>query len=256
VSRRRPSAPIWAQPAPGTRQPRFSREQIARVALAIADKEGFAAVSMRRIADEIGAGTMTLYHYVRTRADLMALVDDALMGEVVVPGPLPPDWRDALSLIAHRSRDTFLRHPWALHALQGARFGPNGLRHAEQSMAAVAGYPGSLKSQMELLWLVDDFVFGHALRAAEASGGGGPFGGDNRDLVGFLQEQFATGGYPHLQAMAAKSPRAALERVGRWLSDGARFERGLRLLLDGAERAASKQQRTVRGPPRGRRARP
>jgi AcrR family transcriptional regulator len=248
VSRRRPPAPIWSRPAPGTRRPRFSREQIATVALAIADKEGFAAVSMRRIADEIGAGTMTLYHYVRTRADLMALVDDALMGEVVVRGPLPPDWRDALSLIARRSRDAFLRHPWALHALQGARFGPNGLRHAEQSMAAVAGYPGNLRSQMELLWLVDDFVFGNALRAAEASGGDGPFGGDNRDLVHFLEEQFATGGYPHLQAsMAGRSPGKALERVGRWLSDDARFERGLRLLLDGAERAATPRRRPVRG---------
>ena len=206
---------------------------------------------MRRIAEEIGAGTMTLYHYVRTRADLMALVDDALMGEVVVPGPLPSAWREALSLIARRTRDAFLRHPWALHALQGARFGPNGLRHAEQSMAAVSSYPADPKHRLELLWLVDDFVFGHALRAAEAAGDNGesPFGGDNRDLARFLEEQFASGEYPHLQAsMAGESLAKALQRVGRWLSDDARFERGLRVLLDGAERAATRQ----RGPARGR----
>ena len=51
----------------------------------IADAEGFDAVSMRRIAAELDAGTMTLYHYVRTKDELLTLVIDAVMGEVVVP---------------------------------------------------------------------------------------------------------------------------------------------------------------------------
>jgi AcrR family transcriptional regulator len=53
--------------APRSRKRRLTREQIARVALKIADAEGFEAVSMRRIAEALGAGTMTLYYYVRTR---------------------------------------------------------------------------------------------------------------------------------------------------------------------------------------------
>ena len=52
-------------------------------AFAIADSKGFEAVSMRKIAAKLGAGTMTIYHYVRTKDDLVALMDDALMGEVV-----------------------------------------------------------------------------------------------------------------------------------------------------------------------------
>ena len=51
----------------------------------IADAEGFDALSMRRLAAELDAGTMTLYHYVRTKDELLALVNDAVMGEVVVP---------------------------------------------------------------------------------------------------------------------------------------------------------------------------
>jgi AcrR family transcriptional regulator len=242
VSRRRPPAPIWTEPAPGTRRPRFSREHIAATALRIADREGFAAVSMRRIADELGAGTMTLYHYVRTRADLIALMDDAIMGEVVVPGPLPRDWRAAITLIARRSRDAFARHPWALHALQGARFGPNGLRHAEQSMAAAAGAPLDRQGQMELLWLVDDFVFGHALRAAEAAASGRFDGG--REIDRFLTEQLDSGDYPHMRAVLGRdTPTQAMARVNRWLADPARFDRGLAALLDGLERNARRRTR-------------
>ena len=73
------STPIWTQPAPGTPAPKLTREQIADVALAIADSEGFEAVSMRRIAEELDVGTMTLYYYVRTKDDLLSLMDDALM---------------------------------------------------------------------------------------------------------------------------------------------------------------------------------
>src|ERR1043165_2465523 len=90
--------PIWVHPAPGSRRPKLTREQIATCALAIADAEGFDAVSMRRIAEELGVGTMTLYYYVRTKDDLLALIDDALMAEVVARTvPLPGGWRPAVA---------------------------------------------------------------------------------------------------------------------------------------------------------------
>src|SRR4029079_6731129 len=115
-------APIRARPAPGTRRPSLSRDLIAATALEIADREGFEAVSMRRIAEKLGAGTMTLYHYMRTKADLLALMDDAIMAEALVPaGELPTDWRGAVAAVARRSRDAYLRHPWAFYALQSAR---------------------------------------------------------------------------------------------------------------------------------------
>src|SRR2546421_12734289 len=75
--------PIWAVAAPGARKPRFSREQIAKAALALADSEGFEALSMRRVADELGAGAMTLYYYGRTMEDLLTIVEDSQMGEII-----------------------------------------------------------------------------------------------------------------------------------------------------------------------------
>src|SRR5262249_21982259 len=97
MSNPRDAAPIWARPEPGSRRPRFTREQIAAAALAIADAEGMEAVSMRRVAADLGAGTMTLYHYVRTKDELIALMDDAIVGEVLLPDDeLPRGWRAAM----------------------------------------------------------------------------------------------------------------------------------------------------------------
>ena len=77
---------------------RFTRDEIARGRDPHRRPEGFDAVSMRRIAAELDAGTMTLYHYVRTKDELLTLVTDAVMGEVVVPptSEIPTDWRDGV----------------------------------------------------------------------------------------------------------------------------------------------------------------
>src|ERR1700761_643123 len=94
-------APIWAVAEPGSRKPRFTRDQIAKTALKIADSEGFEGLSMRRVAEELGAGTMTLYYYVRTKEDLLTLIVDVLMGEICEAcEPLPKAWRPALSQLA------------------------------------------------------------------------------------------------------------------------------------------------------------
>ena len=231
------SAPIWARPARGARQPRLTRDQIARAALAIADAEGFAAVSMRRVALELDAGTMTLYYYVKTKEELVALMDDALMGEVVLPAErLPPGWRAGLTAIAHASRDVFVRHPWALDSLRGAGIGgPNGLRHIEQSLAAVADAPLDLEGKLWLLSIVDDYVFGHVLRVSEAWIR--PM--DHKVLTSvteFLAAHLATGGYPQLSNMLdGQDMIAAFSRFARSMASDDRFEAGLTALLDGME---------------------
>jgi AcrR family transcriptional regulator len=235
VSTRRSRAPIWTQPAPGTRRPRFTRERIAEVALAIADREGFEALSMRRLADELGAGTMTVYHYVRTKDDLIALLDDAIMAEVVVPaGELPVHWRPALTAIARRSHAAFHRHPWALQALQSARFGPNGLHHFEQSLAAVAATGLPLAERMTILNIVDDFVFGHTFRSNDDRTRGGRNANELAWIVEVTAAHVATGHYPHIaEVLGGRNSAAAWRRVAELLDDDGRFERGLAAILDG-----------------------
>ena len=231
------NAPIWTRPAPGTRQPKLTREQIAEAALAIADREGFEAVSMRRVAAELGVGTMTLYYYVKTKDDLLTLMDDAIMAEIVVPPDrLPRSWRDGLVAIAHATRDVYLRHPWALRALQGARVGPNSLRHIEQSLAVVAGLGGDLAFRFGILAMVDDYVFGYAFRAGEVRAH--PFDAKVMTIVAdFMEDQLASGEFPHVQDMFGDGDIAdVLSDLVRWFADDSRFDIGLTALLDGLER--------------------
>src|ERR1700676_3036192 len=106
----------------------LSRETIAAAALVIADAEGFHAVSMRRVGQELNVGTMSLYYYVKTKDDLIAVMDDALMSEALLPA-MPKNWKRAITEIATRTHSIFLRHPWALVSMQSAPPGLNAMRH-------------------------------------------------------------------------------------------------------------------------------
>jgi AcrR family transcriptional regulator len=235
--------PIWSRPEPGSRRPRFTRQQIAEVALRIADRDGFQAVSMRRVAAELGAATMSLYHYVRTKDDLIALMDDALMAEALVPDQdLPAHWRAALTAIARRTRAALIRHSWALSSLQGAQLGPNAMRHFEQSLAAAAGTGLDVGAKFELLALVDAYVFGNALQTAEARKRAAEAQASPEAVTAALEyglAQLRTGRFPHIAALldGAEPDAAAVAGSGSMpsvelLDD--QFERGLQAVLDGA----------------------
>jgi len=237
---------IWERPEPGERRARLTRGAIAQAALRLADREGFAAVSMRRLAAELGTGTMTLYRYVRTKDELLALMDDALMAESLAPPEeLAADWRAALSAVARGTRAALLRHPWALSAMSATVPGPNAWRHFEQSLAALAGTGLDAAHKFELLSLVDDYVFGNALHAAEAAVRLAIAAKD----PGFVQAQVTSGlerlrggDFPHMAALLGVGGAAApppAETPGPVLDEqrlAEQFERGLGALLDGAAR--------------------
>jgi AcrR family transcriptional regulator len=230
---------IWDRPAPGARRPRHTREQIAAAALAIADREGFEAVSMRRVAAEIGAGTMTLYHYVRTKDELVDLMDDAIMGQVLISeDELPGTWREAIHAIASRSREVFSQHPWALEALSGSRGGPNGMRHFEQSLAALATLEIDPRAKLELLAIVDDYVFGFAFRTAELAASFDKATQQEiiAELLPHFEAQIRSGDYPNIEALFGGSDiRTTWELIVETMTAESRFEKGMQRLLDGIE---------------------
>jgi AcrR family transcriptional regulator len=227
---------IWTREEPRGRRPRFTRDDIAAAAVRIADEEGFGAVSMRHLAAELGAGTMTLYHYVRTKDELLTLVTDAVMGEVVVPAdePLPKHWRDAISVIAHRSRASLQRHPWILDITDDPPFGPNSVRHFDQTLEAVSSLDISLGAKLDIVTCVDEYVFGHCLHQRNNTQAG-----DSSALpqmTGYVDGLVASGDYPQLAALVDGS---TLEEVWTVISshlrDATRFDRNLERLLDGIE---------------------
>jgi len=233
--------PIWALPQPADRKPRYTREQIAEAALRIADQDGFDAVTMKRIAAELGAGTMTVYYYVRNKTDIVALMQDAILADVLIPGrELPAGWRDAIAAIARRTWQVLMAHPWSLASLSDAQFGPNAMRHMEQSLAAAAGTGLPAQARLALLATVDDYVFGNALHGVESLGRARAAGADPAMAAAMIEyglTQLQTGEFPELSALYNKSTSAqAAEPAGPPMTETAlasQFERGLQALLDG-----------------------
>jgi AcrR family transcriptional regulator len=232
---------IWLREAPHTRRPAYTRERLAAAALAIADAEGFEAVSMRRVAHELGAGTMTLYHYVRSKDELITLMVDSVMGELLVPeAELEDEWRPALAQIAKRTHEVFGRHRWTLDRLGDGRPGPNGMRHFEQSLRAVSGLDGADEVKFELIGMIDDYAFGFALREAQEFDEHRR-GGFSPEMREFFQRELDSGDYPLIRAILGADADAAVDRVAELLFREGRFERGLDRLLDGIEAELSRR---------------
>ncbi len=231
------NTPIWARPEPAGRKPRFTREQIATAALHIADVEGFEAVTMKRIAAELGAGTMTLYYYVRNKADVVALMQDAILADQLVSdSELREGWRAATTAIARRTRDVLMAHPWSPAALTDAAFGPNALRHMEQNLAALAGTRLGRQEKFELIAAIDAYVLGAALQAIETLSRTELAESDPESVaavVEFGMELLRTGDFPNLNALNERLSEddSAIVPTADAMAD--RFERGLEALLDG-----------------------
>jgi AcrR family transcriptional regulator len=207
----------------------LSRDQIADTALAIADAEGIDAVSIRRIARELRSGAMSLYHYFDSRDELLELMADRIAAEMVVPGELPTDWREAVKAIARQSRGAFARHPWLHTTLhERMRVTPNLMRHIEQSAQAVqplaeAGFDSRLLGT--IVAAVDDYTVGYTIREGISVG--------PEERVRGIEEAFQD---PHLQYLLDSGEFPLLSRFvteGGELPIGDRFEDGLDWLLDG-----------------------
>jgi AcrR family transcriptional regulator len=224
---------LWTRRPPGARRARFTLEDIAQAAVHIADTEGFDALSMRRLALALDAGTMTVYHYVRTKDELLALVSDAVMGELILDDDeLTGGWRAAMTNLARHSLATFQRHPWIFDVRDDPAIGPNAVRHFDQSLQALAELEIPFADRLDILSAVDEFVFGHALQMRNNY----TEGDELSEMSGYVSELVATGDYPQLsKLMAEHGVHGTWDVVAASFRDPDRFERTLRRLLDGIE---------------------
>ncbi|MDT5024510.1 MAG: hypothetical protein QOE61_936 [Micromonosporaceae bacterium] len=137
---------LWdgrVQPTRGPK-PTLSLERIADTGIAVADAEGLGAVTMQRVAADLGFTKMSLYRYVAGKAELVALMVERAIGEP--PSIDTTDWRSALKAWAHHLLAAYLMHPWALEAILGPRpLGPNELGWMERAVSILppTGLTGS-----------------------------------------------------------------------------------------------------------------
>jgi len=230
MSRAKAREPIWARPEPASGRAAYTRADIAAAAVRIADAEGLEAVSMRRVAADLGAGTMSLYHYVRDKDDLVALMTDLVVGDYLVDEALlDRGWREGLSAIAHATRAALRDHRWTLRSSTLPVLGPNTMAHVDQTARAAAQMGVEPALYMEIAGMLDEYVFGCLAREIAMEGHDGGVDAE------YWQSLIETGAFPHIAAAVAAHAAAGGDPgdLGRNTDPEGRFARGLERLLDG-----------------------
>jgi TetR/AcrR family tetracycline transcriptional repressor len=128
----------------------LTTESIVAAALRILDRDGLDGLSMRRVADELGAGAASLYWHVGSKDGLIDLVFDEVIGEQAVPDPQPERWEEQLKEVARTMRATILRHRDIVRISIGRiPLGPNALRYSERVLAILRA--GGVPDQLAVL---------------------------------------------------------------------------------------------------------
>lgn len=165
----RAKAPAARLPGPVRGAKRvLSRDHLLRTAIAVADVEGAGAVSMRRVAAELGVGPMSLYRHIANKEDLVMQMADLVFGEAQLPDPGPDGWRAKLELVARRQWALFWRHLWLAEAVSFTRpsLAPNMMGHTEWTLRALDGLGLSLRTRMQEALALHSLVLNVALSTA------------------------------------------------------------------------------------------
>ena len=144
----------------------LSRERVVVEAVRLADREGVHGLSMRRLADALGAGAMSLYHYVASKEELLDGMIDLVFEEIQLP-PEEPDWQSSMRRLAVSTRQVLARHPWAIGLMESRTSpGPANLRHREAVTACLRRAGFSVLMATHANWLLDSYVYGFTLQEA------------------------------------------------------------------------------------------
>ena len=150
----------WGLRASPSRGPKrgLSLDQVVAAGIAVAQADGLGALSMGRIAVELGVATMTLYRYVASKDELLELMVDAALGRPPRP-KADDDWRGGLTRWAKGVRTAYRKNPWALRVpITGPPLGPNNVRWLEAALRSLAGAPLAEADKVSIVLLLSGFV--------------------------------------------------------------------------------------------------
>jgi AcrR family transcriptional regulator len=238
---------LWHPKGRGGRGPKpgLDLERIVSAAVELADREGLGALSMRRVAAEIGAGTMSLYRHVPGKGELLDLMLDHVIGPPESHAELHgKDWRTVLALTARDTWRLYLAHPWLLQVNQVRPIlGPNALGVFDLTLASMEDLALTGREKVAMILVVDHYVTGAArtyilqrelCQQSEIS---------DEDFWAaqepVLVEAMESGAYPQI----AKLPEDAFTIGGEEA-----LEFGLAPLLDGLEAMVERKSRNARKP--------
>lgn len=199
----------------------MSRDRIARAGLELADREGVDALSMRRLADELGAGTMTLYGHFTDKRELLDAVIDTAVADLELPR-FEGTWRDQIRQFGAYSRELFARHPsvveiWARQPV----FAAGALHNVEAGLQILAEAGFEAAEAAKAFRLLITYTFGFELFSMPRSRR------TTRESTGAALGALPPGGYPRLSGAPGDFAAA--------MAGEEAFAYGLDRILDGLE---------------------
>jgi AcrR family transcriptional regulator len=140
---------------------------VLRAAIDLAARDGLEALTMRRLADELGAGAMSLYHYVPNKERLLDGMIDIVFGEIELP-PEDVEWKEAMRRRALSTREVLARHRWAIGEMEGRTdHGPSNLRLHDAVLGCLRGAGFSLEMTVHAYSVLDAYIYGFALQESD-----------------------------------------------------------------------------------------
>ena len=234
----RSMALLWGSDRPARsrgRQPTLTIRQITAAAIEVADADGLDALSMRRVAERLGVGTMSLYSYVPGKAELIDLMLDTIYLETSSDPDPGASWRDRLEHVARDNWDRARRHPWMLQIAATSRppLGPGLVAKYERELETIDGLGLGDIEMDAVIALINDYVQGAARGAVDAIGVQQATGIDDETwwaaAAPWLSQVFDPRRYP----VAARVGAAAGEHHRAAYNPAHAFEFGLQRVLDG-----------------------
>src|SRR5690349_17259651 len=213
--------------------PDLTRERIVAAAIRVADAEGLAQLSMRRIATELGAAPMSLYRHVNGKDELLVSMMDNVIAEDPLPARPPKGWRAQLELSSRLQWQSFRHHPWLAQALSITRpqLIPNGMRHTEWALRALDRSGLTIQEMMHVHTTLFSHVRGLALNLEAEAQAEQDSGLTSDEWMQTQEHGFrviaGTGDFPLLNQLVNSEMELDLNQL---------FEFGLGRLLDGLER--------------------
>ncbi|WP_326561551.1 TetR/AcrR family transcriptional regulator C-terminal domain-containing protein [Micromonospora sp. NBC_01796] len=217
----------------------LSRERALAVAIAIADKEGIPALTMRRLATELGVEAMSLYHHLPGKEGLLDGLAEAVIAQIeaevarTAETGSKKDWRTRLRRRFLSAREVMLRHPWAPALLSSRPTIPTAVYAYYDAIVATLVDGGfSYRIAHRAIHAFGSLALGFAQEIFRPASAGG-----NTDVdVAEADLAAMAGALPHLTAMVAAELHDLSDPTLGWCDSQVEFEYTLDLLLDGLER--------------------
>ena len=208
---------------------KLTAEQVIEGAVALADRIGTDALTIRRIAAEIEVKPMSIYHHVPSKDAIIDGMVDQVFAEIDLP-PDDCDWRSAILVRCRSMRAVLARHPWAAPLMESRTSpGPATLAHHDAVLGCFRNAGFTLELTGHAYAVIDAFLYGFALQEATLPATGGD---EMAEVAEAMAEQMPEDLYPHLTEFTHQY----VLRPGYDFT--AEFEVGIGLILDGLERTA------------------